>query len=426
LHSARDAIWSPDGEYLLFFACKSASPDGCDWWVSRGTGGEAMTIGGAAALRDRVVNSSPRLWRSPGNSIIFTVAIAEKSQLWSVNLKPDPWRFAETPRRLTADANDERHPASGAGASIAFTRRARNIDVWTLPLDADRAKVTGNLARITSDPGVDQRPSLSLDGKRVAWESSRSGEFDVWVKDLVSGQERAITNGPLREHMPALSRNGSQLVYDTHDGDKVTILRADFQGGESARIWEENVGQGGFQWSPKGDEILYFHREPPGSVGLMNLASKKRRVVLRHPKMNLSLADARLSPDGEWIAFPVPFAPHRSRLALARVSEQVIAAEQEWTYITPETFNASQPEWAPNGRWLYFLSDQTKKLSVWALALSKQKKPESAPRVILEFNSARLTIDEMRPRDIGLSVAKDKLALGVAEYTGTLWSVSQR
>jgi hypothetical protein len=29
----------------------------------------------------------------------------------------------------------------------------------------------------------------------------------------------------------------------------------------------------------------------------------------------------------------------------------------------------------------------------------------------------------MRPRDIGLSVAKDKLALAVAEYTGTLWSV---
>jgi tricorn protease-like protein len=183
----------------------------------------------------------------------------------------------------------------------------------------------------------------------------------------------------------AESRDGSRLVYDVHDGEKVTILQAEFQGGEPAKIWEENIGQGSFQWSPKGDEILYFHREPPGSVGLMNLVSKKRQVLLRHPKTNLSLADARLSPDGQWIAFPVPFAPHRSRLAVARVSERAIAAEEDWSYLTPETFNASQPEWAPNGRWLYFLSDQTKKLSVWAVALSDQKKPESEPRAILEF-----------------------------------------
>src|SRR5687768_16531484 len=210
--------------------------------------------------------------------------------------------------------------------------------------------------------------------------------------------------------MPALSRDGSRVVYDVHEGHKVTVFESAFRGGERIKVSEENVGQGSFQWTMKGDSVLYFHREPPGSVGLMNLSSKKRTVLLRHPKLNLSLADARLSPDGRWIAFPVPLAPNRSRLAVARLTGKVIAGEKDWTYLTPESFNASQPEWSPNGRWLYFLSDQTGALAVWALRVSG-----GAPKLILSFPSEGPAITGMRPRDIGLSVAKDKLALAAAQ-----------
>src|SRR5688500_4277144 len=156
----------------------------------------------------------------------------------------------------------------------------------------------------------------------------------------------------------------------------------------------------------KGNSVLYFHREPPGSVGLLNLLSKKRTVLLPHPKLTLPLADARLSPDGRWIAFPVPLTPNRSRLAVARLSGKVIDDEKDWTYLTPESFNASQPEWSPNGRWLYFLSDQNGALAVWVLRVSG-----GMPKLFFSFPTEGPTIAGMRPRDIGLSIAKDKLAL---------------
>ena len=221
-----------------------------------------------------------------------------------------------------------------------------NIDIWILPIDSDRATSTGELARVTSDPAIDQRPSLSEDGRKIAWETNRGGEFDVWVKDLVSGKEKAITSGPLREHMPAMSPDGSRLVYDAHDDEKVTVLVTSFEGGEPLNVWAESVGQGSFQWTKRTGSILYFHREPPGTLGLMDLATKKRTVLLRHPKLNFSLADARLSPDGHWIAFPVPLDANHSRLAVARVSGKVIEDERDWTYITPETYNSWQPEWS--------------------------------------------------------------------------------
>jgi Tol biopolymer transport system component len=423
-HSARDPVWSPDAKYLIFAGSRETSTDSWDWWVSSAEGGEPVATGAARLFRLQHLDGppSPDLWLSSGNAIIFAATTGENTRLWTLSLSPDPWRVVGTPRRLTSCERDERTPSAGPDGRVLFASRTQNIDIWSLPLNADAAAPKGPLVRLTSDPSIDQRPSLSRDGKRIAWETSRGGNFDVWVKDLVSGNEKSVTSGPLRAHMPALSPDGSRLVYDVHDGEKVTIVESGFQGGEPVRIRQENVGQGTFQWTAKGDEVLYFHREPPGSVGLMNLSSKKRTVLLRHPEFNLSLADARLSPDGRWVAFPVPFAPHRSRLAIARVSRTVIDNERDWTYLMPETMNSFQPEWSPNGRWLYFLSDQTGRLAVWALRLSAEMKPHAAPKPILDFPGVRVTIAEMRPRDIGLAIAKDKLALAVAEYSGTIWS----
>ena len=292
---------------------------------------------------------------------------------------------------------------------------AQNIDIWILPLDADRARPTGPLMRLTSDPAIDQRPSLSVDGRKIAWETSRGGNFEVWFKDLVSGEEKGITSAPLREHMPALSPDGSKLVYDAHDGQKVTVFMSGLTRQEPVKISEENVGQGSFQWTKQADAVLYFHRAPPGSVGLLNLSTRERTVLLRHPKLNLSLADARLSPDGRWIAFPVPLGAKRSRMAVARLTGKVIEDERDWSYLTPESFSASQPAWSPNGRWLYYLSDQSGRLAVWSMNLSREMRPQGQPRLIVDPATERLSIHAMSPRDIGLSVARNKLALAVTE-----------
>ncbi|MSV27339.1 MAG: hypothetical protein EXQ52_01130 [Bryobacterales bacterium] len=423
-YSAQDPVWSPDGKSLVFAGCKDASPESCDWWVASINGGEAVATGAAGLFRQHHLSAqpSPDLWLA-SNAVVFTARTGEMTRLWVLSLTADPWRAGESARRLTSRETDERHPAFSPDGRVVFESRSENIDVWSLPIDSDHAKPKGALHRLTNDPSIDQRPSLSLDGRKIAWETSRGGNFEVWVKDLGSGQEKALTNGPLREHMPTLSRDGSRVVYDTHDGEKVTVFEAPFHGGDPARVVEENVGQGSFQWAADGESVLYFHRAPPGTVGLLNLSSGRRTVLLRHPRLNLSLADARLSPDGRSIAFPVPFAPHRSRLAVARLSGKVIENERDWTYLTPERFNASQPEWSPNGRWLYFLSDQTGSLAVWAMPISRENTRQGTPRLILDFPGALRTIAEMRPRDSGLSVATDKLALGVTEYGGALWSV---
>ncbi len=404
-------VWTAEGA-LVFAACRGRSE--CDWW-SAAPGAGPKPLGAAAILKKHKLPATAVPEASTKRGIVFTADDHGKSRLFVL--------ANGAVKRLTAEDRDESSPAIAPDGRVFFASRSENIDVWTLPLRANEAAAKGALQRLTDDPAIDQRPSLSADGSRIAWETSRGGNFEVRVKDLATGRETAITNGPLREHMPAISSDGSELVYDAHDGEVVTIYRSRFDGGPPALVWKESTGQGSFQWTAGAASVLYFHREPPGTVGLMDLASKKRTVLLRHPTWNLSLADARSSPDGQWIAFPVPFADHRSRLAIAKVADAPIGGERDWTWLTPDSFDASQPEWSPDGRWLYYLSSQEGGLSVWASPVADGKAAGGAKKV-LEFPHAALTIARMRPRDIGLAVAKDKLALGVAEYRGTLWSAA--
>lgn len=422
LSNGRDPAWSRDGSKVVFHACKASA---CDWWIASAEGGAPSALGFNAAARKAHFTGLPSPdWWLDGNTILFTATAAEKTRLWTVPLASDGRSISGDPKRLTSADRDERWPAAGPGGKFAHVSRTENVDVWTMPLDAKRAKSKGSLARLTTHPAIDQRPSLSVDGKRIAWETSRGGNFEVRAKDLVSGREFELTNGPLREHMPAISRDGSRIAYDSHDGDKVTVIEADFDGARTVRVIEENVGQGSFQWSAKADALLYFHRGTPGTVGLLRLDSRQRTPLLRHPKFNLSLADARLSPDERWIAFPVPLAGGRSRLALARVGDKPIESDSEWTWLTPEDSNASQPEWSPDGRWLYFLSDRSGRVAVWAVPVAEGRGGGRA-KTVLEFPRASLSIQEMRPRDTGLAVAVDKLAIGVPEYRGALWSIER-
>lgn len=415
-HSASAAVWSADGQRLLVHGCRDSSATTCDWWVTSPEAPGATATGVARLFRAAV--PAPGAWLASGE-----VLGTSQNKIWRVALAEGSWQAKAAPQRLTAGAEPEATPAALPDGRVIYTRPSENIDVWVLPIEAGKARARGALTRVTSDPAIEQRPTLSTDGKRIAWETTLGGNFEVWVKDLATGQARGITDGPLREHMPAITRDGSSLVYDAHDGDKVTVFRAAFAGGAPVKVVEENVGHGSFQFAAGGDSVLYFHRAPPGTVGLMDLATGKRTVLLRHPKLNLSLADARLSPDGRLIAFPAPYAPHRSRLAIAPVSGKVIADENDWTYLTPEQYNAHQPEWSPDGRWLYFLSDESGKLGIAALRMSGDGNAQGRPKAVLLLPGPRLSINGMRPRDIGLAVAADKLAFGAAETSGTLWSV---
>jgi hypothetical protein len=62
-------------------------------------------------------------------------------------------------------------------------------------------------------------PAYSPDGTKLAFTSDRDGDYEIYVKDLTSGQVTQLTNdvadaGSIPDRRPAWSPDGTKIVFD--------------------------------------------------------------------------------------------------------------------------------------------------------------------------------------------------------------------
>src|SRR5437588_9253835 len=85
------------------------------------------------------------------------------------------------------------------GSEIAFVSGG---DIWTVP-------ATGGDARLlVSHPATESRPIYSADGKKLAFGSSRTGNGDVYVLTIDSGDLKRITFDDSNDQPDAWSADG--------------------------------------------------------------------------------------------------------------------------------------------------------------------------------------------------------------------------
>jgi serine/threonine protein kinase len=145
--------------------------------------------------------------------------------------------------------------------------------------------------------GNDFGPSISPDRRTVAFVSGRDGTLRVWLKQLESGSETALTPGP-DDDSPRFSPDGSWILF-THNR---AAYRVPSLGGEPRKI-VDNVDHAG--WSPDGSEIAFVRYEALGpkiasNVGIASVQDGTSRFV--HRFENQMLRAPAWSPDGNAIA----------------------------------------------------------------------------------------------------------------------------
>jgi len=207
---------------------------------------------------------------------------------------------------LFAGREDAPHPSAAMGATAGAApapswRRLGLVLVAGVALGAIAALWLGRglIAPPPSDPpvvrtltysGHSDDPSLSPDGKFLAFVVDRDGEARIWVKQMASGEEIALgeTGGNLR-----ISPDSSTLLFE-RDGE---ILRVPLLGGTARRI-----AQGRFPvWSPDGREIAFVRTtEERAQIFRISAEGGAERALAEDPEFLFNLA---WSPDGARLAF---------------------------------------------------------------------------------------------------------------------------
>ena len=68
------------------------------------------------------------------------------------------------------------------------------------------------IRRLTNSPRQDIRPAISPDGTRVAFTSSRDGNYEIYILNTDSPRRQRVTHHPERDDYPAWHPDGKRLV----------------------------------------------------------------------------------------------------------------------------------------------------------------------------------------------------------------------
>jgi Tol biopolymer transport system component len=181
-------------------------------------------------------------------------------------------------------------------------------DLYTIPIAG------GAATRLTSGLPHDMQPRFSPDGKDVAYVSDRSGDDNVWILNLASGQARPLTTGV----------DAGYLSPEwTPDGQYVVVSRAvPLEGLEKLWLYHVRGGRGlEMAGGPPGLRLLgpAFGANPRYVWFAQRFGGWQYNAIL--PQYQLGLYDREtgtrttmsntygsafrpaLSPDGKWLAY---------------------------------------------------------------------------------------------------------------------------
>ncbi|MCC7417110.1 MAG: PD40 domain-containing protein [Acidobacteria bacterium] len=227
------------------------------------------------------------------------------------------------------------------GATIAFVSGG---DIWDVPARGGEARL------LIAHPANDSRPMYSPDGTRLAFSSTRTGNGDIYLFTIATGDLRRLTFDDAAEAMNGWSADGGWIYFSSrsHDlGSMEDVARVSVDGGTPLRVAADRYATEYFAApGPDGGTVAITARGFAGSQWWRNGRS-------------------HLDESEIWLVRPGNGAPEYQPVTAG-------GAKDVW------------PMWAPDGRTLYFMSDRGGAQNIWTLP------PGGVAKAVTGFQDGRV------------------------------------
>jgi Tol biopolymer transport system component len=245
--------WSPDGQHLMLNA------DGLVYRLSLDGDVAPQKIDTGFAT---LCNNDHGI--SPDGSLI---AVSDKVEFGKSAIYVLP-AAGGAPRLVTTNLPSYWHGWSPDGQSFTYCGiRDQVFDIYTIGVDG------GEETRLTSGEGRNDGPDYSPDGNWIYFNSSRTGQMQIWRVPASGGPAERIIDSIYGDWFPHPSPKGDKIVFVSYDADvfdhprdlDVRVRLMDMDGGNVETLFELFGGQGTMNspnWSPDGDEFAYVRYFP--------------------------------------------------------------------------------------------------------------------------------------------------------------------
>ena len=161
------------------------------------------------------------------------------------------------PRKLTEQHEIHNLTISGRSNRLVFVQSRRDLDIYRLDLSGGRQELHRSVPLIVSSR-LDRMPQYSPDGKRIAFVSLRSGNWQLWMSDSEGAnpvQMTFFTQGEVRA--PRWSADARRIGFLSKAGGPFQAYTVDVSGGSPRKLEALGTDTDSWIWSRDGRWIFF-------------------------------------------------------------------------------------------------------------------------------------------------------------------------
>jgi eukaryotic-like serine/threonine-protein kinase len=249
----------------------------------------------------------------------------------------------------------------GAGAIVAI---AAGFGILAVVRSRQSPRPDVRVITLTTYPGLERFPTLSPDGKEVAfsWNGPEQDHSGIYVKLVGGGGPLRLTDNPDEDIMPSWSPDGEHIAFVRG----TSIVQMSSLGGPVRKLIELGDIPFGHQiaWTHDGGSLILpdaKNDEDPYSLFTYDLEEGKENKLTTPPQWTVGDADPAVSGDGRKIAFARWFTTSSADVFMAD------AAGGRAQRLTHDNSQIQGLTWTPDSREIVFSSNRDGTFRIWRI-----------------------------------------------------------
>jgi serine/threonine protein kinase len=290
--------WSPTGSHILL-STSSGRGKAALWLLNVADGQETKLM--EVSAREFGIPPHAR-WSRSGDALYYFLVNGRTTELWKDRLSK-AGVLDGRPELLVTGLEAGATFTMAGDTQVAYTREARRSTLWLASRKSHGTDVEA--VRLTTGTQTDLNPSVSPDGRELAFVRIAGPESNLFVMPLTGGAPRQLTFQQASHSGPAWSADGQEIAFVSPAGGSARVWVVPSSGGHP-RVFERTEPSSASNthtvaWAP-GRQIVY-QWAGHHNLGALDPASQKVTSLLSAPQEEGGwVFGPRYSPDAATLA----------------------------------------------------------------------------------------------------------------------------